>query len=946
MPGLVTAATSFVFFGTTSATLTFFGSTALWNGFASIVGGAILTAVSGVRVPDGQTAPGIRTPFIGRGETRPQSIIVGRTATSGHALCPQMSHNNPNIDGTRYDYLNGQWGGPIGTGNWLTYVINLSDAPITALEKVYCNGTEFNFLSDLTSVSPTYGRYVASDHPDLAEWHERIFVKFYDGTQTAADPYLLAAYGNHPDRPWKATHVHKGGAYVIVTVQRDDNVFSRPPEFRFQVQGIPLRDDRDNSDAYSNNAPLIAWNIATGINLPDGDRWGLGFDADDLPDTDWHDGMDIADLLLANVDGAPSENQYVAGLEIPMATPRDGGIDASTALDDILAAAAAEVADVGGTLRIRVGGPGLPVISITDDDVLNSREQSYTPFEGIDNTFNGVSAIYPDPEARWEPVSAGVVLDKDQVADDGEQLVASLQLDAVPSSRQVQRLTSAWLKDAQRRRTHSIFLAPWFDMVEPLDTIQLTSEIHNYTNKLFEVQEYEADMQTGVIRLIIREVDPNDYVPIETEARFVNPSRQVPAVPVIESWSLTSDVIEDEVNGRQGYLEFDPIVTDSRVEGIEYVVTYRGQEVASGYNAGTGSFRITQGILPGEEYTGTIRPYQHKVAFEYEPVQTVTTPRWYLTPQEIGDAGRASDVRLRRLEEALLQGTLAQEVQRNALAAAQANRSAEIDQRLRVEINDRQALAAVVTDLSTTVGGNSTSISESLITLDGILSQYAVIVDNNGVASGFALISELISGSVQSAFKVQADSFQITTPDGDIPVFTFYATPTVVDGVTRQGLYITGDMGISGDLIQDGTILRKYQADYSGAIADGTTYASMLIDVQPGEVCVKYGISFEEPFQINPEDTQVTWAVEQVSPRFSDRVMAGRKTIIPTSQGSTQSAYENGVFFEIRDIDVDTEFRIRIDTVDFLWAGAQANGLTMNMAATLVAEQTWVNPNK
>ena len=912
-------------FFTGAATL--FGSSTFLGFAFRFVAVQAITAIAGVRRQNPTApAPGIRTPFLGRGETAPQSIIVGQYATNGHGICPQMSHVDPNIDGTRADYLNGEWFGGIGTGLWHTYVINLADAPVASLDKVIVNGTEFDFQADMTAISPVYGRGVPSDHATLAEWTERLYVKFYDGTQTAVDPYLFAAYRNHPDRPWKDTSVHTGGAYAIVTVQRDDRVFTRAPEFRFVLTGVALTDDRDASTPASRNPIVQSWNVATGIVLPDGQTWGFGYDPADLPDTDWHTAMDVCDALVFDSDDPPSQQvQYQAGLDIAMATPRSGGNDPATALDDLLAAAAAEVCDVGGTLRMRAGAPGLPIMAITDDDILNSRDQSYQAFDTVAQTYNAVVAQYPHPGSRWEPRESPERVDTTAVALDGEKLVASVQLDAVPYPDQAERLTAAWLADEQRRRVHVIYLPPHLDRVEPLETLTLTSDVHNYTDKLFEVQEMEPDLMSGVVRFVIREVDPDDYVPgIYIGQPDDRVSRTVKDKVAITDWDFLTDVVSDGAKPRRSGLRFRYTHSGNLLDGIEYEVEYRGAVVNRGINPGRGGgeFIVTEGILSDGPYRGRLRPIVRGTETDWTEWRTAESGRAYFQPQDLGDLNRSAQRRLERLEAALAEGLLVQEIRRDTLRASMAGQSAEISQELRVAVSDLQALATATTSLQTTVDGNSTTITETLLSADGVLGQYALVIDNNGAVAGFALISDLINGNPTSSFVVQADAFSINTPDGNVPMFTFYATPTVVNGVTRQGLYITGDLGITGDLIKDGVISRVFKATETGTLAasEERTVALITTAVQSGEAQVDYQLELE-----TTETATDTTGVSYELTTFSTAYPAGmgntrilKPGVLKPSTTIGGQVFASGTEFEGRPMAPSSNFYLRITNVSAL----------------------------
>ena len=74
------------------------------------------------------------------------------------------------------------------------------------------------------------------------------------------------------------------------------------------------------------------------------------------------------------------------------------------------------------------------------------------------------------------------------------------------------------------------------------------------------------------------------------------------------------------------------------------------------------------------------------------------------------------------------------------------------------------ALSQSITQLTTTVGGNTASIQTNGSSIDGIEAKYTVKIDNSGHISGYGLISENNDGAVTSAFGVRADDFFVAPP--------------------------------------------------------------------------------------------------------------------------------------------------------------------------------------
>ena len=167
--------------------------------------------------------PGIKTDGTASGSQNPASFIFGYYATDGVAVCAPMSHGSAG-----------------GTPNaYLSYVIEVSDVPGAALLALIINGERCPL--GLTPHAD-YGLPVNAGTYSGDAW-----VKYYNGTQIAADAMLLAKYGSYPQRPWTAAMVGRGLCYAIVTFKYNRKKFTAFPAVRFEMQGHGLYDPRKDS---------------------------------------------------------------------------------------------------------------------------------------------------------------------------------------------------------------------------------------------------------------------------------------------------------------------------------------------------------------------------------------------------------------------------------------------------------------------------------------------------------------------------------------------------------------------------------------------------------------------------------------------------------------------------------------------------------------------------
>ena len=106
--------------------------------------------------------------------------------------------------------------------------------------------------------------------------------------------------------------------------------------------------------------------------------------------------------------------------------------------------------------------------------------------------------------------------------------------------------------------------------------------------------------------------------------------------------------------------------------------------------------------------------------------------------------------------------------------------------------------------------------------LDGVKAVSTVTVDNNGVMSGYGLISELANGQVRSSFGVNADTFYIGSPSNNKKPFIHRNDWSVINGVwVPPGTYI------DTALIANATISNAQVGDLS---ADKITAGNIAAD--------------------------------------------------------------------------------------------------------------------
>ncbi|MCJ8138612.1 phage tail protein [Falsirhodobacter halotolerans] len=578
----------------------------------------------------GTTTGGVRSSDTGRGDINPDSFVLGRYAVAGSHVCPPYAHSLSGYD--RPNII-------------LNYVIHLGGRPGQRLAGLMIDGATVEITD---TVHTDYGREVSIGGARGHAW-----VQYYDGTQTAADPMLRSRYANHRDRPWGADMVGTGICYAVMTFAWWEG-FQGFPSCQFILDGAPLYDPRRDSSVGGNGAqrwgnpatwagtenPAVQiYNLLRGIRLPGGAVYGGRATAAQLPLANWMAAMDACDAPVA-LEGGGSEPAWRTSYEALLSD------EPAAVIEELAKAASIQLTESGGVWRARVGGPGLPVGHLTDDDILATEEQTFDMFPALDATHNGVSVSFPDPASNWQAAEAPLYLRSDFVADDGgKELVADLTVSAAPYADQVQRLGRAYVEEERRFRRHVLTLPPDYGAVEPLDSITWSSERNGYDAKVFEVSAATTDPVTQLVSVTLRERDPEDY---NWQPGFTLPYTPQPAVPfqppqidLAAGFTVAGVVLTDDAgNARRPALRLSWDTFDlDPLSAVLWQVRRAGETVSLRGTVGdvaAGEVIAADGIVPGQVYEARIRPDLRGYDARWTRWLSVTAPDVKLQPDDIG----------------------------------------------------------------------------------------------------------------------------------------------------------------------------------------------------------------------------------------------------------------------------------------------------------------------
>lgn len=716
-------------------------------------------------------------------------------------------------------------------------------------------------------------------------------VRFYSGTATqTVDTAVRDASGGR----WTDNERGANVCYAVVEATYDEASFSGGiPQIIYVIDGAKLYDPRFDSTAggagaqrwndpstwvHSANPAVAIYNVLRGFKAGGMPLLGLNAPADAIRSSDFEAAANICDETVALAAGG-TEPRYRCGYVQTL-----DGQPNRTALEALIASMAGDVICAAGIYRIIAGAARSSVATLSDSDLIVDQPFKSSPRLSRNELTNAVTGAFADPSRSYNAVSLPPrTSSADETADGGVRLSQQLDLGAVTSRTQGQRIMEIARKRARRQGRDSFTVrARWFGL-EVGDWVTLNSDRRGYVSKVCEVDHVKrnADLTT---ELTLREMDSGfDDWTTSDELADDTVSDLPPAGPTLTSVSdlAVETVVVTGTGGAQrpGLRATWTPITDPTVIAVRIEYRKQGDTVALEKRVETpldGQYTWVDGIQGGLDYeiralpvtmpersvdwtawaapAASTDPQKVDVAVSVPP-DTITEEM--LDPQarfELGLVTRADGVlgsvdaglqevfrQLALTGEHAIRGMvssrqnkvaiLVEQTQRltdkeafaqqiTTLQAALDNAASEIVVEQTVRAAADTALSSQITTVSSNVAANTASVVVLQQSIDGIETRFGVALNANGQVIGLMLLDGTSAGS---SFTVVADKFLVALPDiagGDpVPVFAIQN----VNGVAK--------LALRGDMIADGSIIARHiQATTLSAIsADlGTITAGLL----------------------------------------------------------------------------------------------------------------------
>lgn len=249
--------------------------------------------------------------------------------------------------------------------------------------------------------------------------NQALIQTYKDGAEVS-DPMLLK---HSPS--WRADMIGKGIAWFVARLQFDQNLFPNGvPNINALKWGYEIEDPRTGLIQWTDNPALVMLHYL---------KTYLGYSNDELILETFISAANICDEWVSLPEGAGQEARYRIGAEFNIDE------EPSSILEKMLATMGGEWVKVGGRLGLAVAAYyGPAVIDITEDDLIDAVELQ--PEVERQDAFNTVRGKFNDAAQDYIETDYPQVSVAEYVAEDGEEIISSLDLEFVQSPWQCQRL--------------------------------------------------------------------------------------------------------------------------------------------------------------------------------------------------------------------------------------------------------------------------------------------------------------------------------------------------------------------------------------------------------------------------------------------------------------------------------------------------------------------------
>tara|TARA_A100000171_G_scaffold52734_1_gene72668 strand:- start:1377 stop:3869 length:2493 start_codon:yes stop_codon:yes gene_type:complete len=411
-----------------------FSATVFFGAFAL---GAGISAVSNALIPKPDLGSQMRgTTVTTRDAAGPRKIIYGQARVGGNVVF--IAHSG---DDNKYLHL---------AVVFATHYIN-------SYEEVWFNDNKIwtasgGFQSD-------WGTYVTMDTTKL-------------GTSGQSASSLLT-----PISQWTSDHKLSGIAYLAFKLEWNQDKFPQGvPNITAVIKGKRVFDPRTNVTAYSTNPALCVRDY-----LLDS-TYGLGEINANIDSDALEAAADLCDEQVS-LDGGGTQDRYQC----------NGVIDTSNQIkaniENLLSSMGGRIAYSNGKYFIQGAEYVAPTFSFDESNTISAI--TIQTKQSRRSVYNGVKGTFISEEKNYKIMDYPAQLSSTYETEDGDPVYLDMPLPFVTNNLQAQRIAKIALLKSRQQVVLSMTVNLSGLKIKVGDTVNITNDRLGYTNKVFEVIDYE-----------------------------------------------------------------------------------------------------------------------------------------------------------------------------------------------------------------------------------------------------------------------------------------------------------------------------------------------------------------------------------------------------------------------------------------------------------------------
>lgn len=673
---------------------------------------------------------------------------------------------------------------------------------------------------------------------------------------------------------------------ITKMIRNQDKFPGGIPTLIFEFEGCKLYDPRNGSMnwsdvstwAYSNNPALVAYNWRRGFWRSGKHLYGMSTPSSYIVTSTYITGANICDELVLKKDGS-TEKRYTYNALID--TSRDNkGI-----IENVLLSCAGSELESAGFFSFYAGAAKSFVMQLNDSDIMAKEKFRYTGKRSAGELVNTVFGSFMDPATAYQDKALPIRTNSTDVTTDGQRRSVDIKYGCVTSGTQAQRLMEIFRRTSRQQGECSCVLRQKAFVLEPGDWIQFSVNSFGWVNKEFVVTAISRRGDASV-SVTLREIAASVYSYTASTDELTDATQSsvrsgAPTLTNITGLAVAPVLISVNATiSRPGLSASWTAFSDETVTSI--LVEYRLQGTTSALSRvindpSQNTYTWVDGVQGGAVYevrmklvTQPIRAtnWTSWVAASQTQPQTVnvaadvppgvigtdnldaqsqfelslatglgalqgsvgeTIDDAYNFSQRAGEQAllallRAHDTRASIRREEVIRQT-SDESLASQLVVVQANigsTNAAIVAEQEARASADSATASSLQAVTTTVNGQSVTITQLTQSVDGIQGRWGIAIDQNGSVLGLV---ELSGAQGVSTFTVVADRFVVARTQA--PSSAPYPPPAPGDYIqvfTVGEIEGVSSVGINGNAIIDGTVkVRHLDAVTLNAIAASIT---------------------------------------------------------------------------------------------------------------------------